>query len=421
MSPDDPFAPYPAPPTVAPHTVRTLTDPADRRRAFDLFLGTLHHGPVTDDAWEAHGQAPDEHWLGVADPSGALVGSAYSFPTRLTLPGGARVPAAAVSGVGVRPDRTRAGRLTALMRAQLTAARDRGDVAAVLRASEAGIYGRYGYGVASRADQVRVTAGAAWRPEAPAGGTVRMLDPDEATALLPGLQERLAADRPGGMTRSARWWRRALRPAGPPAGEYKGVAVHTGTDGVDDGFVVWGVAEGDLATGGTDEVRLQQLWAAGPSATAGLWRFLTGLDLAGAVTSWARPLDEDLDLVLADSRAHRVTGRGDDLWLRLLDPDAALRARAWGPGGPVVLRVHDAFLGDTGTWRLADGAAEPAAGTDPDLECTVDALAAAFLGDRTPSSLVAAGRWREHTPGARVRADALFAVPGPAPWCGTFF
>ncbi|WP_346009875.1 GNAT family N-acetyltransferase, partial [Pseudonocardia sp. SID8383] len=122
MSPDDPFAPYPAPPTVAPHTVRTLTDPADRRRAFDLFLGTLHHGPVTDDAWEAHGQAPDEHWLGVADPSGALVGSAYSFPTRLTLPGGARVPAAAVSGVGVRPDRTRAGRLTALMRAQLTAA-----------------------------------------------------------------------------------------------------------------------------------------------------------------------------------------------------------------------------------------------------------------------------------------------------------
>lgn len=421
MSPDAPFAPHPAPPTAAPHTVRTLTDPADRRRAFDLFLGTLHHGPITDDAWEAHGQAAEEHWLGVTDPSGAIVGCAYSFPTRLTLPGGTRIPAAAVSGVGVRPDRTRAGRLTALMRAQLRAARDRGDVAAVLRASEATIYGRYGYGVASRGDHVRVTTGATWRPEAPAGGTVRMLDPDEATGLLPDLQDRLAAHRPGGMTRSARWWRRALRPAGPSAGEYKGVAVHTGTDGVDDGFVVWGVSEGDLATGATDEIRLQQLWAAGPAAAAGLWRFLTGLDLAGAVIGWARPLDEDLDLVLTDSRAHRVTGRGDDLWPRLLDPGAALRARAWGPGDPVVLRVHDAFLGDTGTWRLAGGAAEPAADADPDLECTVDALSAAFLGDRSPSSLVAAGRWSEHTPGAAVRADALFAVPGPAPWCGTFF
>lgn len=401
------------------HDVRTLTDPADRRAASDVFHGTLHRGPVSDEVWEAHGQAADEHWLGVYTADGEIVGSANSFPTRLTLPGGAGVAAAAVSSVGVRADSTRAGRLTALMRAQLSAARDRGDTAAVLRASEAAIYGRYGYGVASRADHVSVTARPGWRPDTPAAGTVRMLDRAEAAKMLPELQDRLAAGRPGGMTRTARWWRRAIDPAGSAAGEYKAIAVHTGPDG-DDGFAVWGVAEGDLP-GGRDEIRIQQLWAGSPAATAGLWRFLTGIDLAAAVTAWSRPLDEDLDLMLTDLRAHRVTGRSDDLWLRIVDVAGALGARAWGPGDPVVLRLHDPLFDDAGTWRIGPDGATPAGDTLPDLECGLESLGPAFLGDRTPSALARAGRWTEHTLGAAARADALFAVPGPAPWCGTFF
>lgn len=403
----------------AQHDVRTLTDPAQRRAASDVFLGTLHRGPVGDEVWDAHGQAADEHWLGVyAD--GEIVGSANSFPTRLTLPGGARVPAAAVSAVGVRADSTRAGRLTALMRAQLAAARDRGDVATVLRASEAVIYGRYGYGVASRGEHVRLASRPGWRPDAPADGTVRMLGPDEAAKRLPELQERLAAARPGGMTRNARWWRRALHPAGPAASGYKGIAVHTGPDG-DDGFAVWGVTERAPGPGGTDEIAVEQLWAGTPAATAGLWRFLAGIDLAAAVTAWARPLDEDLDLMLADVRDLRITGRGDDLWLRLVDVAAALGARTWGPGEPVVLRCHDPVFDDAGTWRIGPDGARPAGNAVPDLECGPESLAPAFLGDRTPSSLVAAGRWAENAPGAAARADALFAVPGPAPWCGTSF
>nr|WP_255426553.1 GNAT family N-acetyltransferase [Pseudonocardia sp. C8] len=383
-----------------------------------MFLATVHHGPAGDDAWAAHGQSADEHWLGLRSTGGELVGTAYSFPTRLTLPGGARVGAAAVSGVGVRADSTRAGRLTALMRAQLGAARARGDVAAVLRASEATIYGRYGYGVASRTEQVSVTARPGWRPDAPAPGTVRMLGPGEAATLLPPLQERLAAARPGGMTRTARWWRRAIDPAGPDAREYKGIAVHTGPDG-DDGFAVWGAAGGDPARG-RDDIGLQQLWAGTPAATAGLWRFLTGIDLTGAVTG-DRPVDEDLSLVLTDPRAHRVTGRTDDLWLRILDVPAALAARAWGPGEPVVLRLHDPLFDDAGTWRIGPDGPAPAGDALPELECGLESLAPAFLGDRAPSALAAAGRWTEHAPGAAARADMLFAVPGPAPWCGTFF
>ena len=84
------------------------------------------------------------------------------------MPGGAVLPLAAVTGVGVRADRTRRGLLTALMRAQLDDLRERGDVLALLWASEAGIYGRYGFGVATRGATVRVRATrAALRPQAP--------------------------------------------------------------------------------------------------------------------------------------------------------------------------------------------------------------------------------------------------------------
>ena len=80
----------------AEHDVAVLTDPADRRAAYEVFRRTLHRGPVPEADWESHGQSPDEHWLGVRGADGELVGSAFSFPSRLTLPGGGRIDAAAL-------------------------------------------------------------------------------------------------------------------------------------------------------------------------------------------------------------------------------------------------------------------------------------------------------------------------------------
>ena len=62
----------------------------------------------------------------------------------------------------------------------------RGEVVATLRASEATIYGRYGYGVASCFQTVEVqTARAAFRPGVGVGGPVRLLDEAQAWDTLP--------------------------------------------------------------------------------------------------------------------------------------------------------------------------------------------------------------------------------------------
>ena len=73
----------------------------------------------------------------------------------LTVPGGP-VRTAGVTVVGVLPTHRRRGILRELMRAQLDDVHARGEPLAALWASEASIYGRYGYGLASLCGDMQI-------------------------------------------------------------------------------------------------------------------------------------------------------------------------------------------------------------------------------------------------------------------------
>jgi len=104
---------------------------------------------------------------------GRLAGTADATTSTLTLPGGAIVSYAAVTHIGVLPSFTRKGIATELIHHQLHDIAARGELVATLRASEATIYERYGYGAASSSQSVEVlTARAALRPDVGAGGPV---------------------------------------------------------------------------------------------------------------------------------------------------------------------------------------------------------------------------------------------------------
>ena len=285
----------------------------------------------------------------------AVVGTATSYACRMAVPGGAVLDTAAVTQVGVRADHTRRGLLTALMRAQLDDVAARGEVLAALHATEARIYGRFGYGVATRAQSVRVRrSGRGLRPAAPVVGEVRLLRPEEITPVAAALHEQIALTRPGMLTRGETWWR---SPADRARRDQRAVvaAAHTGPDGLD-GFAVATAGKGDFAN---RALQVDDLQAASPAAGAALWRFLLDVDLISEVTAWARPLDDRLDLLLTDSRDLTVTGVEDELWLRLVDVPAALAARAFADTPPVLLGVHDPFREiNAGVYRIAGGTAE---------------------------------------------------------------
>ncbi len=389
---------------------------ADELRAgADLFRGALLGRPLDDRFWArvtAVADAEPDRALGVLEGD-TLVATARSFGTRTAVPGGAVLDLAAVTGVGVRADRTRRGLLSALMRAQLDDLVAREEPLAALHATQARIYGRFGYGIATRARALSVRPGRAFRPAVPVG-EVHVVDAGSAEPAA--VHERLALARPGGIERSPRWW------AGAAAMQERDrllmlAAVHTGAGGPD-GFAVAEVRDGSV-------LAVHDLHAAEPAAAAGLWRFLLGVDLVERVTAVRRPLDEPLELLLADPRDVTVTGLADELWLRLVDVPTALAARSWGAATPLLLGVHDPFLPDNaGVYRIAHGAAErvePLGGpVAPQLETDVAGLAMAYLGDRRPSELVATGWWTAVDPAAVPEADAAFATDA-VPWCGTMF
>src|SRR6266536_2183346 len=90
----------------------------------------------------------DPSRLLVATEHDAVVGTAGVFAFDMTVPGG-EVPVAAISLVGVRPTHRRRGILRQLMRRMLDDARARSEPLAILSASEAAIYQRFGFGIGS--------------------------------------------------------------------------------------------------------------------------------------------------------------------------------------------------------------------------------------------------------------------------------
>ncbi len=351
---------------------------------------------------------------------GQLVGTADATTSGLTLPGGAIVSHAAVTHIGVLPSFTRNGIATDLMRHQLRDIAARGEVVATLRASEATIYERYGYGVASSSQSVEVqTARAALRPDVGAGGPVRLLDAAEAWDVLPRIYAGNRPSRPGTIDRPGVWWQGLrLRTESFSGASY--VAVH-GEPGSESGFARYRPI--DTETWFVSDQRtivVEDFFAPTIDAYLGLLRFLLRLDLVDRVVFWMLPVDDPLPWLLLDRRAMKVTAVHDETWLRVVDARKALAARRYEGDGAVTIAVNDPLLqSNSTTFTIAGDGAEP---TDrrPQLHVGVEGLGAVLLGGASWRSLAVAGLARADDPAAPVVADRLFAVR-ETPYAGFFF
>ena len=350
------------------------------------------------------------------------VGGAGAFTFQLTVPGG-RVAAAGGTVVGVLPTHRRRGVLTGMMRAQLEDAHRRGEPAAILWASEAGIYGRFGYGAASRCGTMRLErAHGAFRPSFERLGEARLVDEAEALSAFPGVYDRIASETPGMFARSPEWWKHRLlfdpewRREG--RGEQMRVLVEVG--GKPEAYALYRIRESEEeGWTPTSTLEVQEAAGASPQSTAELWRYLLDIDLMHTVVAELLPVDHPLQLLLVDARRMRFRV-GDGLWLRLVDVGAALSSRSYATEDTLVLEVGDSFCAwNDGRWKLQGGKAERT--TAPaDLALDVGDLASVYLGGFTFAELSRAGFVDEFAEGALGRADALFRTDH-APWCPEIF
>lgn len=345
-----------------------------------------------------------------------LVGVASRFTPEMTLPGGTRCPVAAVTAVGVRPGHRRRGILTTLMRDQLDAVRERGvEPVAALHASEGSIYGRFGYAVGGNDVRLALPRAARFAPGILVDPRpVREVDRDEGLRFAERLYPSVAQQRTGWLSRdSTAWTTRIVNDAARDAPALRW-AVHP------DGYALYRPKVAWNDRGPTYELRVQELVATTPAATAALWRYLLDLDLVGEVVWHRAATDESVLHMLADPRQATVA-HFDGVWLRLVDLGGALRARRYSVPVDVIVEVTDSFCPwNAGLWRLragADGVAEcrESNGT-PQVSLDVTDLAAAYLGGTTITALARAGRVTEHEPGVVGRLSQAFATDH-APHC----
>ena len=349
-----------------------------------------------------------------------LVGTADAVTSRLTLPGGTMVGHAAVTHIGVLPSFTRRGVATDLVRHQLRDITARGETVATLRASEATIYERYGYGVASSSQTVEVqTARATLRPGVAAGGPVRLLDPADVWDVLPRIYADHRPSRPGTIDRPDVWWYGARLRAESGSGPWY-VAVH-GVPGAETGFVRYRPIDTDKwFVSDQRTIVVEDFFAPDVDSYLGLLRFLLGLDLIDRVVFWMLPVDDPLPWLLLDQRAARVSATQDETWLRIVDVEKTLAARQYGGDGTVTVAVDDPLLPANSITVAITGDGAERTDLRPQLHIGIAGLAAVLLGGTTWRSLAVASLARAEDPADISVADRLFAVRD-APFAGFFF
>ncbi len=335
-----------------------------------------------------------------------IVGVTGDYPFTMTVPG-STLAVPGVTWVSVEPTYRRRGVLTALMHRQLEDYRAAGVPAAILNASEGGIYGRFGYGVASQTAKTEVDRRRAVLARPADAGTVRRVSPAEARQLFPAIHERWRAQTPGALDRTDAWWDflfldRDFQRNGMSALFHLAHA---------DGYVSYRV-KNDWNDGAAGHLCwLSDYVIASSEAHAALWQVLLGLDLFGSIQTYRMPIDDPLPNLLTDARQARVSAMVDGLWVRPLDPAAMLAARRYDIEVDTVLEVTDRMFGDA-RYRLQagpDGADCQRTDRSPDVTLPV-----AGTGLDLPRRRAPAGPGPGRAGHGRRSGRAGPARPGPA-------
>ncbi|WP_029149598.1 GNAT family N-acetyltransferase [Microbacterium indicum] len=326
-----------------------------------------------------------------SSPQAFPVATEDAWVARLTVPGG-ELPMWAISGVTVAGTHRRRGIARAMLEGELRAAHAAGVPVAGLTASEATIYGRFGFAPALPAARLTIDAKRAGWGSAEPQARIDFTTREQAVDDLEELHERTRLDRVGDI---AAWRRRWEQKAGTAAGvtDAKKIRAVRATDAAGElvGAMTFRIA------GDWDDATFEVIHLIGSTADAraALWRFALSYDLVAKISAHTQPLDTPLPWLVRDHRAVKVAAH-DHGWLRVLDVPAMLRGRALSAGFGVRLRVTDDLGLAGGSWVVSHltglriDELDDAAAVDVTMD--IGAFSAAILGGVTLETLAGAGR-----------------------------
>ena len=398
-------------------------------------MGRGFHGPIVDAEQIptrvegfAHRRLSGLYDDTLADAK-SPVATASSWIADVTIPGQRTIPSWAISTITVAPTHRRRGIARNLMEAELRTAAALGVPVAILTASEATIYERFGFAPAAmRADWTIDTLATKWAGPIPDGKVQIVTREQGRDEGGHDILKRALQQTPGQMYFEGHLWNRLFGLPGRGDPKEMRVVRYDDADGVQQGLAIYKVED---AGGFKPEiVHVEYLTSASDDAYNALWRYLLEIDLVGTVKAGLRSVDEPVRWQLSNPRAASEDAVGDHLWLRILDVKTTLEARHYNAPGTFVLELDDALDYANGYWLLSINASGTGVvrklddsegfGDNHHLAMNVSTLAAIYLGATSISTMVKAGRIAQKTMGAAVAADAAFRST-TTPWLSTWF
>ncbi|WP_187994335.1 GNAT family N-acetyltransferase [Schaalia sp. JY-X159] len=359
--------------------------------------------------------------------AGALpVGTFGAFRESVNL-GAARVPVSMFTAATVRNAYKRRGILRAMIELNLRQAADEGVPLALLTASDASIYGRFGFqsvvseaSVEIKVDKFKLTK------EAQAVIDGYYVDWALRDDLFKAVREVALKAHQTTRGSTSRHFTFDLEmfmsmESGEYESKYRGVLAH------DPAGEVVGYAVYEFVTEGW-KTKVRDLDATDPRAEIALWNHLARIEGQTEVSYADMSVSNPLRLALVNERAVKVTGVSDFLWARILDPVTCLEARSYSFSArsaalSAAFTVEDPMgycsgtfqiqLGDEGaSVRKLDPQDPVAVATSTTI--SVNALDELVFASASVSDLVTVGMIRGLPAEDVEKWDAMFAPATPA-------
>lgn len=342
------------------------------------------------------------------------------------------LPVVMCTDATVNPGYRRRGILRYMMTEAMLHGRSNGCALAALTATEATIYQRFGYGVASRQHRIKVNTGPGFAINTPEYGRVVAADPAKIPDLAADIFATFHRNNPGSISRPADYrdfiTGNYPKRDGTSRADALRAAIHICPDGSVDAYAVYEMEQKN--TGFPESIKVHDLVFNDVQAYLELWKFLGSLDLITSATWGSAPVRDPLTMAMANPRDYQIKEQFDLTWIRVLDVPKAFAGRGFGGDGTCVLEIQDRTGITHGSWELTvkdkRGRAVPIDSVDDDktvLRMDAHVLASLYSGDVDLRTLLAAGTV---TAAGNVdkyaldRLNAMFRLHR-RPYCVTYF
>jgi len=378
-----------------------------------LLTGYVYGGDFGDGEDNLPATTNRAEWTLCAFDGPKMVASYGAIPFTMRANGTA-MAMAGVSVVGTLPEYRRQGLIRRITEQSFIQMREAGQAVAALWASQAAIYQRYSYSLASlqRSYQIDIVD-TALLVEPDPGLSVERQTPAEAYDSLREIYRHFIAERTLYLHRGKALWQANVLQEAEADGPVN-VAICRDASGELAGYMVYTLRGGkvDHPARGQEIVVRDMAWLT-IDACRVLWAFLAQHDLVGRIVWRNAPADDPAEELFAEPRMLKGQNK-EGVFFRLVDVAAALTGRGYDADGELTLGVtaDRETPWNEGTYRLtvAAGQAEVSKGSrPPDLTFTIKSLASAFSGFRRVRQLANWGLV-DGSEDAIARADVLFAT-----------